>query len=62
MPKSKARSRSKSKAGEWYRVELWWNGEFAAAVEGKSLKSIEREIAHYAMIYGQDGSLEVRFI
>ena len=33
-----------------------------AVVYGDRLRNVEREIAHYALVYGQDGPVEIRVI
>lgn len=39
---------------------VWQNGVQVAAVDAPDEESLERELAHYAMMYGQDGPVEIR--
>ena len=44
-----------------FRAEIWQDGAMVAAVEAPTYADMEREASHYAMIYGQDGPVEVYF-
>ncbi len=57
-PKRKARSKPKA---SWYRAEVWQGGALQAAVEGKNCGQVNKEIDHYAFVYGQDGDVEVKY-
>ena len=41
-----------------YRGRVRQGGMIVATVEGRGRKFVEREIAHYALVYGQDGPVE----
>lgn len=41
------------------RFELWQDGMMVACVEGPRRKALS-EIRHYALMYGQDGPVEIR--
>jgi hypothetical protein len=43
------------------RAELWQDGMMMVAVEGNR-KFVEADIAHYALIYSQDGPVEIKWI
>ena len=45
-----------------YAYGLFQDGLMVAAVYCDQQEDAEREIAHYAMIYGQDGPVEIRAI
>jgi hypothetical protein len=51
---------AKLKIAPWY-AELWQDGILVASVSGPTEASVDREIKHYAMVYAQDGSVEIRF-
>jgi len=42
-------------------AELWQDGIRVAKVEGPTEASVDREIQHYAMVYAQDGPVEIKF-
>jgi hypothetical protein len=44
-----------------WRAELWQNGMKVADVSGSTEAAVDREIKHYAMIYAQDGAVEIKF-
>ena len=41
------------------RYELWQDGMRVVVVEATNNKEAKREIAHYAMMYGQDGPVKI---
>lgn len=43
-----------------YKGEVWQGGMRVAAVEGSNYANVNRETAHYAATYAQDGEVEVR--
>ena len=43
-----------------YCYELWQNDEFVASADSTDQQEAEREIQHYALMYGQDGPVEIR--
>lgn len=43
-----------------YRGEIWQGGMRVAAVEGKKYKQVNSDTAHYALMYSQDGPVEVK--
>lgn len=45
-----------------YAYGLFQAGVMVAAVYSARQEDAEREIAHYALIYGQDGPVEIRAI
>jgi hypothetical protein len=57
-PASKTRT-GKGAERRHYR-QLWQGGMLVATVEGPTRAFAEREIAHYALMYGQDGPVEIR--
>lgn len=42
-------------------AELWQDGIMVASVSGPTEASVDREIQHYAMMYVQDGPVEIKF-
>jgi len=46
---------------KWVRAELWQHEMMVACVEGRSKAQVEREINHYAFMYGQDGPCEIKW-
>jgi hypothetical protein len=42
------------------RRTLWQDGIEVASVTAQTAEDADREIAHYAMVYGQDGPVEIR--
>jgi hypothetical protein len=42
-------------------AELWQDGKMVAVVECDDEETTKREIMHYAMVYAQDGPVDVRF-
>jgi hypothetical protein len=50
---------TKFKIAPW-KAELWQAGVIVAKVEGPTQAAIGREIQHYAMMYVQDGPVEVK--
>ena len=44
-----------------YRGDLYQFGMLVARVEGSNAASVRREIAHYILMYGQDGEVEPKF-
>ena len=44
-----------------YRGEVWQRGNKVATAEGAVYRLVNAETAHYAMMYAQDGPVEVRF-
>lgn len=51
---------SKFKISPW-KAELWQDGMIVAKVEGSTEAAVDREIQHYAMMYAQDGPVEIKF-
>lgn len=47
------------KRKRWYRFELWQDGMVVAAVESYKKTFARNEIDHYALVYGQDGPIEI---
>ncbi len=45
-----------------YAFGLFQDGVMVASVYCSQLHDAQREISHYAMIYGQDGPVEIRVI
>lgn len=43
-----------------HRYQLWQDGIEVAGVDAPNLDSARREIMHYAMVYGQDGPVEIK--
>lgn len=43
-----------------YNASLFQNGLQVAGVSGPNKESVQREIAHYALLYGQDGPVEIK--
>ncbi len=43
---------------EWIDIEVWQDGMCVAKVSAHEVDAM-REAAHYAMVYGQDGPVEV---
>jgi hypothetical protein len=43
-----------------YRAELWQDGMCVAAVDCPTEEAMRQEILHYALVYSQDGSVEIR--
>ena len=43
-----------------YRFQLWQDGIEVAGVDAPTLEAAQREIMHYAMVYAQDGPVEIR--
>jgi len=41
------------------KYELWQDGVMVASVEGEP-EDARREILHYAMVYAQDGPVDIR--
>lgn len=41
-----------------FRGRLKQDGMVVALVDGPDVESVEREIGHYAMMYGQDGPVQ----
>ena len=60
LPKSKA-GKTKPKQDKSFRAEVWQDGMMMAAVEGRNRKHVERDILHYAMVYGQDGPVQIKW-
>lgn len=46
--------------GKDYEFELWQGGIVVASVSAPSREEAEDEINHYAMMYRQDGPVEIR--
>ena len=44
-----------------FRAEIWQDGMMVAVIETPTYADMEREASHYAMMYGQDGPVEVFF-
>ncbi|WP_340647546.1 hypothetical protein, partial [Phenylobacterium sp.] len=44
-----------------YEGEVIQGGDLVAGASGESLHGVQRETAHYAAVYGQDGPVEVKF-
>ena len=42
-----------------YEAELWQDGMCLAAVDCSTEEDMRREIAHYALVYGQDGPVKI---
>lgn len=49
-----------SKEAGLYRFQLFQDGIMVAEVEGANWNQALREIQHYALVYGQDGLVEIR--
>ena len=45
-----------------YKLEIWQNGEWCAAVDGPDWDRVHADAMHYAFVYGQDGPAEIRGI
>jgi hypothetical protein len=43
-----------------YQAELWQDGVMVAAVDAPTLDECNREIEHYAMMYRQDGPVQIK--
>lgn len=41
--------------------EVWQNGEMVAGGIATNARAMLREADHYALVYGQDGPVEVKF-
>ena len=46
---------------EHYSFSLWQDGIKVAGVYTSDYTAGEREIRHYAMVYGQDGLVKIRW-
>ena len=46
--------------GKLYRFDLIQFEQVVASVESPSREQAEQEIKHYALIYGQDGPVEIK--
>ena len=52
----------KGRMPQEYRYELWQDGIMVAATAADSREDARKEIAHYAIMYAQDGPCTVREI
>ena len=43
-----------------YTAKIIQNGIMVAGVDGTTIEAVEKEIQHYAMMYSQDGELEIK--
>ena len=43
-----------------YEFELWQDGIMVASVVSKDREAAYRDIKHYAMVYSQDGPVEIK--
>ena len=43
-----------------FEAELWQDGMMVAGASGPTKEVVEREINHYAMVYSQDGPVEIK--
>lgn len=43
-----------------YSAEIWQDGMMVAGVSGADPEAVRREAMHYAMVYAQDGKVEIR--
>ena len=51
----------KSQSQKQWRAELWQEGVMMACVECRDKLDVEREIHHYALMYSQDGPVEIKW-
>lgn len=43
-----------------FTIEIWQGGSMVASATAPDLKLARREASHYAMMYSQDGPVEIR--
>jgi hypothetical protein len=43
-----------------YTAKIIQDGIMVAGVDGPTIKAVEKEIKHYALMYSQDGELEIK--
>jgi hypothetical protein len=60
MKRARAAARATRKRD--YKFQLWQDGMKVAEVSSASIATARREIEHYAMIYRQDGEVEIRAV
>ena len=44
-----------------YSASVWQDGQKVAGVVGKNKSEVRAQAMHYALMYGQDGPVKVRF-
>lgn len=60
MPADRARAEGERVPSRRYRFQIWQGGMVVAEGSGGDSAAVRREAMHYAMMYAQDGPVQIR--